>query len=270
MLRIMFWNAGRAPVHAIAHVAESERVDILVLAEPAHTTASYLVALNGQEGRSTFHANLSHCPRIVLYSRLTREHLSTVSDSHHMTIRLVTLPIGAPFLLVCAHLRSKLYQNTESQNVSLLPAAQEIRTAESRVGLDRTVLIGDLNADPYEPSLVAALGFHGVMTQERALHGTRVVEGVEYPFFYNPMWSYLGDLSDGPPGTYHYARAEHVMPFWHSFDQVLLRPAMLQYFREGSVRIVTRTETLNLASEAGYPNAAEFSDHFPIVLTLHI
>jgi len=270
MLRIMFWNAGRAPLDAIAQIAESERVDILALAEPAHTLTSYLLALNGRNDRPPFLASPSHCRRISLYARLPGESLSTVSDSQHMTIRLITLPIGAPFLLVCAHLRSKLYQDTESQKASLFPVAQEIRSAEVRAGLDRTVLVGDLNADPYETALVAALGFHGVMTRERAERGDRVVEGRRYPFFYNPMWSFFGDLSAGPPGTYHYARAEQVVPFWHCFDQVLLRPAMLEHFRQDSIRIVTRTKTLNLADEAGYPNAAEFSDHFPIVLALHI
>jgi endonuclease/exonuclease/phosphatase family metal-dependent hydrolase len=269
MLRVMFWNVGNAPVEVIAHVTKSESIDILVLAELRHGAASCLKALNA-ESRLTYHANLSQCPRIAIYSRLSDQYLSPAADTKYMTVRVVKPPIGRPFLLVGVHMRSKLHQSSESHGLSLLPAAHEIRAAEDRLGTQRTVVVGDFNADPYETSIVAATGFHAVMTRQRAQRGARTVGGIEQPFFYNPMWSYLGDLSQGPPGTYHYSHGEEAERFWHSFDQVLLRPAMLEHFREGSVRVVTQAGSLSLANRDGYPDADKLSDHFPVVLTLYM
>lgn len=269
MLRVMFWNVGNAPAQVIAHLAKSEGIDILVLAELRHGVATCLEALNA-EGRSTYHANLSQCPRITIYSTYSDQYLSTAADTKYMTVRVLSPPIGRPFLLVGIHMRSKLHQSSESHSLSLLPAAHEIRAAEARFRTQHTVVMGDFNADPYEASIVAATGFHGVMTRQRAQLGARMTSGVEQPFFYNPMWSYLGDLSQGPPGTYHYAHGEEVERFWHSFDQVLLRPAMLEHFKEDSVRVVTQSGSLNLAGKDGYPAADKLSDHFPVVLTLYM
>jgi hypothetical protein len=101
------------------------------------------------------------------------------------------------------------------------------------------VLVGDLNMDPFEEGVVKANGLHAVMTRRLAGRQTRTVQGRVYPLFYNPMWGLYGDSSAGPPGTYFYEPSGHVGYFWHLFDQVLLRPDLLRFFRNESLCILT-------------------------------
>jgi hypothetical protein len=132
------------------------------------------------------------------------------------------------------------------------------------------VLVGDLNMNPFESGVVGANGLHAVMTQERAQRGVRKVGGKEYPFFYNPMWGFFGDLTKGPPGTYHYDSAEQVTYFWNIFDQVLIRPALLQHFDATSLKVISGDEKISLLNEQGIPDKANVSDHLPIVFRLYI
>jgi hypothetical protein len=123
--------------------------------------------------------------------------------------------------------------------------------------------------NPFESGLVDASGFHAVMDRTTALQESRKVKGQQYPFFYNPMWNYLGDISDFTPGTHFYRKSNKVVYFWNMFDQVLLRPALLPYFAEDSVRIITEHGTTSLLDSNNRPNKQQYSDHLPILLTLN-
>ena len=123
--------------------------------------------------------------------------------------------------------------------------------------------------NPFEEGLVAADGLHAVMDRYTALKGQRTVQGETRKFFYNPMWSLLGDLSNGPPGTYHYSNSGQVCFFWNAFDQVLLRPSLLDCFSDNSIKVITEFNGTNLLSTTGKPDNRNFSDHLPIFVHLN-
>jgi hypothetical protein len=77
--------------------------------------------------------------------------------------------------------------------------------------------------NPFETGLVSAAGLNSVMSRRVASRETRKVQGREYRFFYNPMWSHFGDARDDTAGSYYYDAGEHVNYYWNMFDQVLLR-----------------------------------------------
>lgn len=81
---------------------------------------------------------------------------------------------------------------------------------------------------------------------------------------------HLGDWSDGPPGTYYYERAEHVSYFWNIFDQVLIRPKLLERFRSDELRIVDQAGDISLRTADGRPDHDTGSDHFPLLLRLDL
>lgn len=141
---------------------------------------------------------------------------------------------------------------------------------ERRAGHSRTVLVGDLNMNPFESGVVGASGLHAVMARKVAERVERTVQGRTYPFFYNPMWGHLGDWADRPPGSYYYERAEHVNYFWNTFDQVLVRPQLMDRLRSDQVRLLSRAGETSLRTEDGRPNAVDGSDHFPLLFKLDL
>jgi hypothetical protein len=94
-----------------------------------------------------------------------------------------------------------------------------------------------------------------------------MVDGEDRKFFYNPMWGRYGDETHGPPGTY-YRRGGQISPFWHIFDQVLLRPSLLQYYSSNAVEIVGEIGGRSLLRD-GRINQS-ISDHLPIFLRLEV
>jgi hypothetical protein len=157
-----------------------------------------------------------------------------------------------------------------SQLYECVELAEEIRRVEQEIGCERTLLVGDLNTNPFESGVVSAKGLHAVMARDLALRKERKVQKRRYHFFYNPMWNLLGDETDGPPGTYFYPRAEHECYFWNMFDQVLLRPDLLPYFKTEELKILSEDGKVSLLSARGTPDADNASDHLPILFKLHL
>ncbi len=122
--------------------------------------------------------------------------------------------------------------------------------------------------NPFEHGMVAASGLHSVMSRETAKRETRVVQGREYPFFYNPMWGHLGDRMSTTAGSYYYENAEHVNYFWNLFDQVLIRPELAIRFDSSDLKIVTAIGEGSLVRTDGRPDKNRFSDHLPVVFDL--
>lgn len=145
--------------------------------------------------------------------------------------------------------------------------ALDLRRAEEQHRHRRTIVVGDLNMNPFEAGVVNASGLHAMMTQAIVRDGSRDVQGREYPFFYNPMWGFFGDRTPGPPGTYYYRHSGHLSYDWNIFDQVLIRPEALPWF-QGDVEILTKVGDVELLGRHGRPNAEVGSDHLPIVFRL--
>ncbi len=124
--------------------------------------------------------------------------------------------------------------------------------------------------DPFEPGMVGAPGLHAIMSRQAASRGQRQVQGESRTFFYNPMWSFLGDLSAGPPGTYYRAPSEQLSYFWHMFDQVLVRPELLDRFDGKDVTVLTTAGDLSLLNSNHIPDSRQGSDHLPLLFRMNL
>src|SRR6266851_361992 len=131
-----------------------------------------------------------------------------------------------------------------------------LANAEEAVNHNRTLLVGDLNMNPYEDGVVATRGLHAVMTREIARRPLRRVKFESNRYFYNPMWSHFGEKDAGHAGTYYYASPKTRADFWNIYDQVLLRSDLLPSFRNEDLEILHKDDETNVSfvTQEGYPD----------------
>lgn len=273
MTTFLFWNIRKKPLlDELVCLCQENDVDILILAEkPDIPDTEVQIALN--KGIDNQYLALYNSPsRLSFFFRYPAESIKPISDEGSIAIRRISPPIGADILLVALHLTSKLHMSENGQTFQAIRVSQLIQEAESMVGHTRTLVIGDLNMNPFEVGVVGADGFHAVMTQSIAQKGSRKVQGKNKPFFYNPMWGRMGDMSVGTPGTYYYRSSDYVTYFWNTFAQVLLRPELLDYFSadENNLKVIYKIGDKNLLTNKGIPNSKFYSDHLPILVTLKL
>lgn len=254
--RFLFWNINRKPLAGtVSQLAGEHRADVVVLAESNVELPEQFRVVPGQR------------PAVSIYA-VGGVRMEPCFDSEHVSMCRLKVPGAAEALLGAVHLPSKLYRSAESQAMACAALQRNITDQEKHVGHQRTILLGDFNMNPFEAGMVGAGGLHGVKSRAVAARGSRKVDGLEYPFFYNPMWNHLGDGHQDAAGTYYYDRAEHVNHFWHTFDQVLIRPELIAGFNPKNLRILTEAGGLPLVRAGGRPNGTKFSDHLPILFAL--
>ena len=184
------WNSRKEKLsNHIKRIAQKENADLLIFAESAFIPDELTTTLN-HKSKSSYHYPESNSRRIQLYSRLPKtaviDQFNDSSDGR-LTIRRVKTTSQTEILLAAIHFQSQLFRTTDEQALQATVLREDVMTVEEIVGHQRTILIGDLNMNPFDPGVVGAMTLNAVMEQHLARSGERTVAGKSYRFFYNPM-----------------------------------------------------------------------------------
>jgi Endonuclease/Exonuclease/phosphatase family len=269
-MTFLFWNIRGQDLSTVAaELAESHDVDLLMFAESKIDHYRALEALNGRDRpRWAFAATPIPLKNgLQIYVRGDASFVRAKFDLPRASIREVQFPMTAPITLVLVHLPSPMYFSEDDRASAAAQIVAGIRQVEVDLGHTRTVVIGDLNMDPFSKGLMSADAFNAVMTRGVAERETRSIGGTAYHFFFNPTWTLFGDGVAGAPGTFFYRPPGFLSIHWRTFDQVLLRPRLMEVFDNSDLEIINKSKSRPLHDSAGRPS---ISDHFPLKFKLKL
>ena len=178
----------------------------------------------------------------------------------------LVLPLQEEVLLSVVHGLDKRNNSPAKQELFLQQVVTAVSYVENKVGHDRSIVLGDFNANPFESPVAGALGMNAVISRAIAQSDPRRMLNQSYPYFYNPMWNLYGDEPrSSAPATYYYRGSDPHELYWHMLDQVLIRPSLLDRFDFSTLDIVTAVRGTELTGATGTPDRTRFSDHLPVV-----
>jgi exonuclease III len=272
MITFLLWNIRKQPLQkTIAQIASINGVDLILLLESEIHPTSLLSELN-PVGKALYEYSptpLNVCEKVQIYSKIPSQYLIPFDEDERATSRLIKFST-MDILLVVFHGVSKTNFDEDSQSWEMANLARFISSAEKRAGHKRTILAGDLNMQPFENGVVSAGGLHAVMSRDIASKNSRTVQNREYTYFYNPMWGLYSNGDNCPPATFYYPSSNNKAYYWHMFDQVLIRPELLDYFKDDELRILDNDGVSSLLSRNRVPNKSDFSDHLPLIFKIDI
>ncbi|MEM6803111.1 MAG: hypothetical protein AAF696_17025, partial [Bacteroidota bacterium] len=228
-MKIAFWNINRKELSdLIVEFVNEQQIDVLILAESTEQTILDFIKKQSKYNPSR-KFNIIAQSKVDLLSVYDHKIFDINEDfinSKRWTYAKITIPGIIVFNLFCIHFHSKVNWSTDSQSLECVNLSRDIALVEEGTGIDETILIGDFNMNPYESGMVAANGLHALPDLDHIKdRKARVIDGVRYKYFYNPMWSFFGD-SVKPYGTFYYREPGHVSQEWNIFDQVIYRPLL--------------------------------------------
>lgn len=272
MVSFLFWNLNGKPLQKnICRLAIKYQVDVFMFVELLFNPYELLLELNTlNEQQKYFYSPGIGCEKIHVFTKFSYKYIKPIDENDRLTIRHLKLPGLTDILVAINHFPSKLFMSSSSQAFECVTLVSDLKKAEEKIGHSRTILVGDLNMNPFENGIISAMGLHAVNSKNVAIRKSRIVQGREYQFFYNPMWGLFGDCSSGPPGTYYYHSSEQITLFWNIFDQVLIRPDLINEFDNSELMIITSDGDISFLTPSGLPNVNLVSDHLPIYFKLNL
>jgi hypothetical protein len=269
-MNFLYWNIrGNKIASVLSHICKENDIDLLLLSECPYSIGSLLESLNETlDQKFGYAASRAPADDPVVLIRFEQSMIESLADYAGITIRRIFPRNGPDFILSVVHLPSRRYHSPSEQTLISTSVVRFIEDAERYCGHKRSLLVGDFNMNPFDDGMVGAQGFHAISHREIARKGSRVVDGVERTFFYNPMWNHLGD-SNRIGGTYYYDKSTQIRYYWNIFDQVLIRPDLLSFLDETGPKIVAEYSNGSLLNEVGTPDQNIGSDHLPILFSLN-
>lgn len=260
-VRIAFWNTNRNRKinEYIFDIMVEQAIDFLILAE-------YEADIEELKQKLLLHNIVAEqaitigCDRITILK--SGKDVQPGFQNKYCSIQI----IDNEYLLACVHLPSKSYANDAKRGITISRIVGEIQIYEEKLGVEKTIIVGDLNENPYEAGCLGAVGFHGIPVYKDTMKRYRTIMDESFKMFYNPMWNLLGDFSF-PPGTYYYSGNEVENSFWNVYDQVMIRPCLREQFIDNELKILCETKNAKLIDANNHPNKS-ISDHLPIIFEI--
>ena len=285
MLNLAFWNLNKKD--SSKEVTDFIRLvtGSLVSGAPSDTIVGFAES-NGidwpkvlSDLGSNWHIMSSARGRFTIATNIYKGQFIKISEKGRSYFIGVARPssIGLHNIVLCfVHFESpfgKWYKDSNAQSEALKIRNRIVEIEESW-SLPDTVVLGDLNMDPYEPAMTNGRGLNAAMCRNVARQMTRTFgpkdDEETVRFFYNPMWRALGDrTSTNQPGSYYNSKDKSDAVVWHCIDQVLVRPSLIDHIVDGTPSVITEIGTIRLLSRGGLPKKM-ISDHLPIFVSLDL
>ncbi len=277
MPNFLFWNThGNRIYDQVRTLAIERNAALIILAECKLDIAHLVELLNRERSQQEFlNRERSQQYETSLGELSTRKLVFIHNSNEFHLIRdwsfgsfgAFNTGGGKEVIIAAIHFPSKQYHGDSDFRSYAEAFRNELEKIEQERGHSRSVIVGDFNMNPFEDGMIEANCLHAVMDCEIAKNKGRTVQGRFYKYLYNPMWGKMGDTSPGPPGTYFYNRAGQKNYFWHTFDQVLIRPDLIPDFPIDKLEVVESINETTLLTSSGRPRRS-ISDHLPIVFSI--
>ena len=258
-MKYFFWNTNKKKVNEyIKDLMIENNYDILVLAEYEDNIEELLIYLR-KINIEMYEILTPGCERITLLTKIKPQDVSSGYETEYYTIKLLNLKYDKKQIIGSVHLPSKMNAEDEDRRIEIEDLVHKIEVYEKKYNTKNTIIVGDFNANPFEKCMISVSGLHAVSSRKVASRISRTVKKRTYNMFYNPMWNQFGDFKNSA-GTYYYTGSRSAEMFWNIFDQVIIRPHIVDIFVNESLKIVTQVNGKKLVNN----NKILISDHLPI------
>jgi endonuclease/exonuclease/phosphatase family metal-dependent hydrolase len=287
MVRFLTWNLAKKKTPLIEQVlrelALENQIDIIVLQEATglfvntalHLDYDELPYPNGKPGSGV---------RVFLRRGMFVHNFVYYTPWRKLVcVELRLLNGNQYFNLAAVHLHSKVNNTARQQQWKNHALLRRLQDWEKRTtNPTSTVLVGDLNAAPYEADLLDPYLLRGQSSQALIHHLAPYplrasLSKENLNFWYNPMWNLLGDVdahtgTERPTGTY-FRHTEDETTHWNLLDGFLVRPGLMRLVLHKELSIVQRTistafiKPFILRSDETLLNE-DLSDHLPVKFTI--
>lgn len=261
-INFLYWNVANNNISLhIVDACVENNINILILAEHKNIDINYL--LRKLKDKNLFYQveRVDKDSRILLLHN-TKEQINVIKESRYYSVFNIK-DRDKKYLIFAVHLPSRYKKERAHLNMYAAQISREFEQIEKERNTENSIVVGDFNMNPFDDGMVSAVSFNAIMCPKIAKKKSRKFEYEERKFYYNPMWHLMGNYMNLAKGTFYYS-SEQNSYYWYTYDQVMLRPSVIDKFDNDELKIVDSINEKSLLTKTGIPDKKRISDHLPI------
>lgn len=264
-MKYLLWNIyGKNLIGPLIQVIIENEIDVVALIETKKIELDTVI--NQLNLKGCRWKKLEFCPNADI--RLIVKDEINVSihceEKHYNTYKIKQNE--ELLLLTVVHLSSAMYKSEEARSSRAEDVSNVIRKIEEELFGEneyKSIVIGDFNLQPYSRGIIGAYGFNATMSIIKAKKVSWTVDGEKKLFYFNPTWKIMGDNKNVQGSYYNNSDQDDKAIFWYSFDEVLIRPSLIDRFIWNNFVIIEETKDHKfIRNEIIDKN--NYSDHLPV------
>lgn len=258
-MNIAFWNLGKNDNEdSIAHMIKENKIDIALFAEHKSTNFSSLcLNLDGYSQSLGY----GGCEKITMIASSAYQIAVRREQSRYCIYECL---VGqSKYIIVGIHLPANPNATAEDRKNVIRDIVRDVESIENELKTDKTIIIGDYNASPFDQELVQKDAFNAVLYKGLLKKQEYIKSnGKQYRRFYNPMVHYISEESQ-MYGSFYYSGGIQSL-YWYCYDQIIVRKSLMD--KISAVKYCKTVGKRNLIKDIK-PNT-EISDHLPLIATI--
>lgn len=274
MLKILLWNINKKNLHQeIQDLVIIHQINVLIIIEFGEFED---VILNNLRSHN---ADFRIIPKIIfnkakIFTSLNELKIDEVYGHGRYGLYHLQHNLFQDLMMGVVHFPSKVnWGNSDDHSGLCASLREDVEIKELELNHSRTFILGDFNMNPFENGLISANGLNNTSSREIAKIGQRKVLEKPFKYFYNPMWNFFGEFSKGNvSGTHYFDTYKYINLHWNIYDQIIIRPELLDVFDENNLDIIheingkSLLKTINLTSRID----KKISDHLPLKFNINL
>lgn len=260
-MNLLFWNISKRPVaRYVVQCATEWDADIVCIAEHENVDSDELCKELGAGYRWINSAG--GCDVVRMFAKSTVSDIRVLEKDRYIVSTLTCG--GSRYAFATTHLPDRRNNPKPDKRCRLIRRmVADIRDYEEKEGVVGSIVMGDFNANPFDPELVSLDTLNATLFLEVVKRLPQREEGGEvFPVWYNPVLRALNEESMSYGSFY---MPDGVPPiYWHCLDQVVVSSSLAE--RVSNITYVRTIGGQNLMAEAR-PRKS-ISDHLPLVVAI--
>lgn len=261
-MNLLFWNLARHDnAELVMRAIKDKDADIAMLAEHSGIDVKTIADSLSPEYREG--PSRAGCDKIKSVMKSSLQCQYTEEQSRY-SVSVIDDRSGKSFVIAMTHLPDRRSDPSSSARMyEIRQLVGKVRDIEKSTSCEDIIVIGDFNANPYDPELIQPDAFNAVLFKD-VIRRTqkRIWRNHEFEYLYNPI---LNWLSEDPKmyGSY-YLSTPITGPHWNCLDQVLVSPSLMD--KVAGMEYMRSIGNTNLLAQAGPKKC--ISDHLPLFVSI--
>lgn len=259
-MNLLYWNLKNHNIdYLISRCLIENNIDFAIFSEFNEKLLTDVISLVGNSYRIVM-GNFG-CKRVKALIKISIK-CDVLRENARFVIYQITF--NEKTYIVCGvHLQDRRNSTSNSRKDTIRNIISYIESEERETNCDNTIIIGDLNSNPYDTEIIGFDGFNAVLFKDIIFQNEyRIHEEKRLRRFYNPILNYISE-ENNMYGSF-YDSSHDDTPVWHCLDQALFRKSLANSIIE--IEYLRKIESKSLMNRVK-PNSM-ISDHLPLYVRI--